>query len=301
MDVLKQYYQNFERNSMTCNQCGTKMDTTYTVGYRSRYETNETVWFWSCQNPACPNYALLQVPQEMMPKQDGYVQVGSYKKEKGKPVVTTTWKEGDPVEYVQAKPIKARGDTDNQFQSEEQKETFRNMMRKENGLKPTKAEMIPKPESKKETLEERYGTEMAREIHKTQKEMMPKPEKKKLTEKEVASAFKEKYDEEMWKSRHPKPKKVKVGNPSELHTWAGWYCMEDGCGFAGFNISNKDVEEHKATHKKPTKARGEGNPFEAFIDKHVEFDEKGRSKLVSAHGLSKLLKGFYKEVCAVEG
>ena len=42
------------------------------------------------------------------------------------------------------------------------------------------------------------------------------------------------------------------------------------------------------------------NPFEDFIYKHVEFDNKGRSKLTSSHGLAKLLRFFYREVVKEE-
>lgn len=42
------------------------------------------------------------------------------------------------------------------------------------------------------------------------------------------------------------------------------------------------------------------DPFEQFIMRNVEFDEKGHSKLKSSHGLAKLLKRFSKEVVRQE-
>jgi len=44
----------------------------------------------------------------------------------------------------------------------------------------------------------------------------------------------------------------------------------------------------------------ETDPFEEFVDRCVEFDEQGRSKLQSRHGLAKLLKRFYEEAIKTE-
>lgn len=42
------------------------------------------------------------------------------------------------------------------------------------------------------------------------------------------------------------------------------------------------------------------NPYEAFIRRCVDFDEKGCSKLQSSHGLARLLQRFHKEVIVPE-
>lgn len=44
-------------NQATCNQCGEQL-------YRYK---NLRIEYYFCINPACPNYALIQIPLEDMP------------------------------------------------------------------------------------------------------------------------------------------------------------------------------------------------------------------------------------------
>ena len=43
-------------NKWSCNQCGEQM-----------IDVNAENYLLCCNNPKCPNYALMQVPQEEMP------------------------------------------------------------------------------------------------------------------------------------------------------------------------------------------------------------------------------------------
>ena len=40
----------------------------------------------------------------------------------------------------------------------------------------------------------------------------------------------------------------------------------------------------------------EENPYERFVSENVEFDKNGRAKLISAHGLARLLQRFHAEL-----
>lgn len=52
----------------TCNQCGHEL---VVWDYEVLSITNEEeVLLTACDNPLCPNYALLQIPAEDMPKED---------------------------------------------------------------------------------------------------------------------------------------------------------------------------------------------------------------------------------------
>ena len=50
---------------MKCNQCKKEME--YQQSFKiERKGEDETVFMHFCTNPACPNYGLLQVPEETM-------------------------------------------------------------------------------------------------------------------------------------------------------------------------------------------------------------------------------------------
>lgn len=49
----------------TCNQCHKEIDYSVIVDRKG-----EPAQILVCSNPACPNYALLQISMEMMPKED---------------------------------------------------------------------------------------------------------------------------------------------------------------------------------------------------------------------------------------
>lgn len=58
----------------TCNQCHEEMTITKIITVLKFHEKGENNFefhrFFCCSNPECPNYALLQIPLEDMPKEE---------------------------------------------------------------------------------------------------------------------------------------------------------------------------------------------------------------------------------------
>lgn len=51
----------------SCSQCGGDMEMEYSVLYRYFCAEPDYIKVNVCKNPACPSYALLQIPKEQMP------------------------------------------------------------------------------------------------------------------------------------------------------------------------------------------------------------------------------------------